>query len=186
MNTNLLEKLKSECQKALSRNTRFHDYGHALEVLENTQKILQFETGDEETLLAAALFHDISNESGSNEGEDGACLTRQILSTIPDFPQNKIEDVCRLIKSISGKAEKPDELIINEADRMAIFSKLSLARAFMIYGQKGIQPKEAIEDFLEFIERKYKKFKLPKAKELIQDDYLFLKNFLSESLKSYT
>lgn len=186
MDTILLDKLKSECQKALSSNTRFHDYGHALEVLENTKKILQFENGDEDVLFASALFHDLSNKNGEQEGEDGARLARNLLENIPSFPKNKIDDVCRLIESISGDAISRDEIIINEADRMAIFSKLSIVRGFMIYAQRGTQPKGAIEDFLALIEKKYQKFKIPKAKELIENDYVFIKNFLTDTLMFYT
>lgn len=186
MNSQLLTELKKKAKEALAHTTRFHDYGHALEVLENTKKILQFENGDEDVLFASALFHDLSNQSGEQEGEDGASIARNLLENIPDFPKNKIDDVCRLIKSISGEAVSRDEIIINEADRMAIFSKLSIVRGFMIYAQRGIQPKEAIEDFLEFIEKKYQKFKTPKAKELIENDYVFIKNFLTDTLMFYS
>lgn len=185
MDAKLLEILKKKCETALSSNTRFHDYGHALEVLDNTQKILQSEKQDETILSAAALFHDVSNEKGIDEGEDGAKITREILMNTPEFPQDKIDDVCRLIKSVSGEANNRDELIINEADRMAIFSGLSLIRGFMIYAQKGLQPKEAIEDFLKFIDKKYLHFKIPAAREFIQDDYSFLRKFLLNAGKLY-
>lgn len=186
MDTNLLTVLKLEAEKALSANTRFHDIGHAYEVLQNTKKLLQYENGDEDTLFASALFHDLSDQSGKEEGEDSANLARSILVTIPSFPKNKIADVCRLIKSLSGDAVSRDELVINEADRMAIFSKLSIVRGFMLYAQRGIQPKEATEDFLAFVEKKYQKFKIPKAKELIEKDYLFIKEFLSSTLMFYS
>jgi HD superfamily phosphodiesterase len=185
MDAELLSVLKTECEKALAENTRFHDYGHALEVLENTKEILKTETGDEEVLFAAALFHDVSNQNGPLEGEDGANITKKVLKNIPEFPQNKIIDVCRLIKSISGKAVNIDEIIINEADRMAVFSKLSIVRGFMIYAQKGFQPKEAAEDFLNYVERKYANFKLESVKKLVENDYQYTKNFLNEILKFY-
>jgi HD superfamily phosphodiesterase len=186
MDAKLLDTLKKKCEVALSTNIRFHDYGHALEVLENTKKILQTEAGDEDILFASALFHDVSNESGTNEGIDGAKITEDILINTPEFPQDKIKDVCRLIKSISGDANSRDELIINEADRMAVFSKLSLIRGFMIYAKQGLQPKEAIDDFLIFIERKYQHFKIPSAKKFIQEDYQFLKKFLLEARDFYS
>lgn len=186
MNSQLLTKLKQKAEKALACNTRFHNYGHALEVLDNVQKILQFENGDKDVLFAAALFHDLSNESGEQEGEHGANIARHILDNTTNFPKNKINDVCRLIKSISEDAIERDEVVINEADRMAIFSKLSIIRGFMIYAQRGVQPREAIEDFLAFIERKYQTFKIVKAKELVTDDYLFIKKFLIDSLMFYS
>ena len=174
-----------KCEITLSANSRFHDYGHALEVLENTKKILQTEEGDEDVLFTAALFHDVSNENGSHEGQDGAKITEQILTNTPEFPQNKIEDVCRLIKSVSGEAINRDELIINEADRMAVFSKLSLIRGFMIYAQRGLQPKAAIEDFIKLIDKKYQHFKIEKARKFIEDDYQFIKTFLTDASKLY-
>ena len=186
MDAKLLDILKKKCEVALSSNVRFHDFGHALEVLENTKKILQTEIGDEDVLFTSALFHDVSNESGPNEGADGAKITEDILINTPEFPQVKIADVCRLIKSVSGKANNLDELIINEADRMAVFSKLSLIRGFMIYAQRGLQPKEAIEDFLIFIERKYQHFKIPNAKNFIKKDYQFLRKFLLEARDFYS
>lgn len=185
MNNKLLTELKDKARTALSKNDRFHDIAHALEVLDNVKNILEFESGDEDILFTSALFHDVSNISGEKEGEDGANITREILKNVSDFPKDKIEDVCRLIVSISGEAKSPDEIIINEADRMAIFSKLSIVRGFMIYSKRGLQPEEALKDFLNFIERKYSRFKLKSAKALIEDDYIFIKNFLSDCLSQY-
>lgn len=180
MDKRLLDKLKFECKTVLENNMRFHDYAHALEVLDNTKKILKNEKGDMDILYTAALFHDLSNKNGKDEGVDGAKIARNILVKIPEFPQNKIKDVKRIIKSISADAVENDEIIINEADRMALFSKQSIVRGFMIYGQRGMQPQEAIKDFLELIEKKYKRFKLKSAKKLVEKDYIYIKKFLSD------
>ena len=185
MDSQLQGILKRACKQSLLTNTRFHDFAHALEVLENVKEILRFEKGDEDILFASALFHDLSKKSGDQEGIDGAKFARQILQSISEFPQNKINDVCRLIESINRPTETQDELIINEADRMSIFSKLSIVRAFMIYGQQGIQPQVATEKFLEYIEKKYNNFKISKAKELVKKDYEFIKKLLIDINNKY-
>ena len=121
MNKDLLAILIKAANKALSNNTRFHDFGHALEVLKNTQQILKFENGDEDILFTAALFHDVSNLSGKNEGVDGAEITSSILNKVESFPKNKIDDVCRLIKSLNGDTVNKDEIIIDAQDSQIIF-----------------------------------------------------------------
>jgi len=187
MNQKLLRELKAKSKIALQKNTRFHDYGHALEVLKNTKKIISLEKGhfDQDILFAVALFHDVSNRNDELEGQDGATITQKYLNQIKSFPLEKIPDVQRIIISISGNASSMDEIIINEADRMAIFSKLSLCRAFMINGHKELQLYEAIKNFLEFIDKKYTRFQLKSAQKLAKNDYLFMKKFLQDCLVFY-
>lgn len=187
MNQKLLNEIKSQSRVILQKNTRFHDYGHALEVLTNTQKLITLEKGnfDQDVLFTAALFHDVSNKSNESEGQDGANITQKCLQRIKDFPQNKISDVQRIIVSISGEANSIDEIIVNEADRMAIFSKLSLCRAFMIYGQQKFSLHEAITDFIGLIDKKYSRFQLKSAQKLVETDYLNLKKHLQDCLAFY-
>lgn len=191
MNSKLLQQLKRESKKLLESNTRFHDYGHALEVLENVRLITKKEGGDEDILYASALFHDASNfQKKGIEGKDGAKITKKILEKIPEFPKEKIADVCRLIISIDGEATKKDEQIIDDADSLAVFSKLSIARGFMIYGKKEEKVEPAIKDFIKLIDRKYKSFMYNQShtrtgKKLAKERYKFIKEFLEELLNNY-
>jgi 5-methylcytosine-specific restriction endonuclease McrBC regulatory subunit McrC len=58
MNLKLLKALKSKASEILESNTRLHDYGHAIEVLGNVQKLIKASGNklDIDILYTAALF----------------------------------------------------------------------------------------------------------------------------------
>lgn len=176
MDKDLLQKLLEETKKEMAGNKRFHSFGHAMEVFNNAKKLINILGGDETVILTAALLHDLSNR---DDEKDGPELARALIYKINYFPKNKIDEVIRLIKSIEGRAVLKDELILNEADRMAVFSKLSLVRAMMMYGKKGLSIEEAKVDFLNFIEKKHKGFKLIEAKKLIYKDWRWIREFVA-------
>ncbi len=182
------EVLKKKAKEILQGNTRFHCYGHALEVLENVKLLIsgQEKRHDTDVLFAAALFHDASNYSDNErEGKDGAKITKSILSKMKEFPKDKIEDVGRLIESINRPAKPEDEIIINTADEMAAFSDLGLIRSFMIAGAKGTKVPDAIKWDLEYLDKRFKKLKINSAKKLIEYGYKKKNKILTKLLLSY-
>jgi HD superfamily phosphodiesterase len=188
MDEKLLHSLKDKARKILENNTRFHCYAHAIEVLENVIKLVGVfgeEKYDKTALFAAALFHDASNHQEKElEGVEGSEIAGKVLMETDGFPEEKINDVKRLIKSINEDREKTnDEIILNTADEMAAFSELGLIRSFMISGNKGMKVREAIEWELAYLEKRYNKLKLQVAKDLVADFYENRKNLLLTSLK---
>ena len=129
MDKDLMQALFEATKKGMRNNKRFHTFDHAMEVFINAQKLIPLRGGDETVILAAALLHDLSNR---DDERDEVALAEKVLTKIKLFPREKIKDVLRIITSINGKAILDDEIIVNEADRMAVFSKLSLVRAMMM------------------------------------------------------
>lgn len=190
MNEIILNNLKNKAKEVLDENTRFHCYGHALEVLENAIKLIEIrgvEKIDKDSLYAAALLHDASNSQDKKiEGIEGAEIAGKVLKKIKNFPQEKIKDVKRLIISIDEDREKTaDELIINAADEMAAFSDLGLVRSLMMCGGKGMKVKEAIEDELAFLEKRFSGFKMEEARDLVKNQYQEKKKLLTSLLNNY-
>lgn len=186
MDAKLLNKLRNEARKILENNTRFHDYGHAIEVLENVQKLLieEKEYFDKDILFASALFHDTSNKQDTpKEGIEGAEKAEKVLLKIKEFPREKIKEVKRLIIAHTkyGKKRK-DEILFEAADQMAAFSYLGLLRSFMMFGKTNFKINDAIKSELEYLEKRYKKFKLKSARELVKKQYRNKKSLLEKLL----
>lgn len=186
---NLLKQLLLAAKTKLENNTRFHDYAHAIEVFNNAIKLIKAEgikKYDHETILAAALFHDLSNHQEKEiEGIEGAMLAEDLLKGIKDFPQNKINDVKRLIESLNRKAIQDDEILINSADEMAALSGLGLIRSMMISGNRNMKVKEALEWELGYIEKRFTRLPLESAKKLSKSEYQYQKTLITKILKYY-
>lgn len=190
MDDNLLSKLKLVVKQILDKNTRFHCYGHAIEVLNNVKKLIdveQIKDLDEVSLYTASLFHDVSNSSDNEvEGKEGGEIAERILLTMEEFPRQKIPEVKRLIESINEKEVlKIDEVILNTADEMSAFSSLGLCRSLMISGGKGLKVKEALEWELSYLEKRFSNFKLESAKKLVGHQYSERRKFILDCLGSY-
>lgn len=187
--------VKELAQKTLETNDRFHDYGHAISVFNNAERIIAREKVGKKinvlAVLTAALFHDISN-SEKNDSLESAKLVPGLLASVKDFPKEQIKDVQRLVVSIdSGMMNENnlDEIIINEADSLEALSELSICRAFMMYGVKGKKVKDAIEDFTNYINKKEEYFSgkchTKTARKICKQRIPFIKNFLNNCLALY-
>jgi HD superfamily phosphodiesterase len=192
VNEQLLTILRQHAQAALETNTRFHDFGHALEVLHYVQKIHTAEGGDIYVLTAAAFFHDVGNSSDPElEGIDSAKIAAIKLDEISSFPKEKIKQVCSLIESLNRQAQTLDEIILNDADSLAMFSDLSVCRGFMISGKKNMQVKEAILDFEGLIDHKIQSFRdaykphTATARKIADETYPNIKKFFQKCLAVY-
>lgn len=176
MEENLVKILKEKVKPILENNIRFHCYAHAMEVLENVRILLEIEkeeSVDKLPLFAAALLHDLSNSQEKEvENKEGAELADKLLSEIDEFPKEKIKDVKRLILSLDG-SDNPlaDEVIINSADEMAGFSDLGFIRSFMIAGKDQMKVKDAIEWEMQFLTKRFSKFKMESARNLVKKKY---------------
>lgn len=194
-NQQLIEDLKKLAKKELAENERFHDYAHAISVFNNAQKIIAGEKAEKKidslAILTATLFHDISNQD-KHDSLDSAKKVAKLLKSVKNFPVNLIKEVERLITSVEKDRMNEnalDEMIVNEADSLEVFSKLSLCRGFMICGKRGWKLQASIQDFQNLIDRKYreinKKGHSKTAKKIAAKQMPFIKRFLDDCLRLY-
>ena len=185
----LLKQLLNEAKSVLEDNKRFHDYGHAVEVILNVEELLKAggrSKYDVETLWASALFHDASNyQDKEREGKDGAKIAEQVILAIKDFPQDKVQDVKRLIESINREPRTDDEVLITTADEMAALSPLGLVRSMMISGNRNIKVKDALKWELNYIDKRFNRLRLKSAKELVKENYEHKRTLLFDCLTLY-
>jgi HD superfamily phosphodiesterase len=191
----LIKELKIVAKKELDTNERFHDYGHALAVFNNAKEIIKGEKAEKKVnslaILTATLFHDISSKD-KHDSLDSAKKVSKLLKKVNKFPKNLIKEVERLIISIEKgymNENTLDELIVNEADSLEVFSKLSICRGFMLCGKRGWTLKYTIQDFRNLIDRKYKELNkkdhTKTAKKIANKQMPFIKKFLDDCLKVY-
>jgi HD superfamily phosphodiesterase len=191
----LIKELKELAKKTLDSNERFHDYGHAISVFNNAKKIIDGEKAHKRVnvlvVLTACLFHDISSEE-KNDSLESAKLIPELLASVKDFPEDLVKDVQRLVVSIEKgmmSENNLDEIIINEADSLEALSKLSICRAFMIYGKRSLKVKFAIEDFRNYINKKYKELNgenhTKTAQKICNKKIMLIEKFLDDCLTVY-
>ncbi|HPL93282.1 MAG TPA: HD domain-containing protein [bacterium] len=191
----LLPALKALAKKELEKNERFHDYAHAISVFNNAQKLITGEKAERKVnvlaVLTATLFHDISSVD-KHDSLESAKKVGRLLKQIPDFPKDTIKEVERLIASVERdhmNENALDELLVNEADSLEVFSKLSLCRGFMICGKRGWKLQSTIEDFQHLINRKYKELQKKchskTAKKIAKQELPFIKKFLRDCASLY-
>jgi len=191
----VIEDLKTSAKKKLEDNERFHDFAHAISVFNNAEKIIKGEKAERKVnplaILAAALFHDISSKE-KHDSLDSAKKVRKLLIQVDNFPTEIIKEVERLIISIEKDRMNEnalDELIVNEADSLEVFSKLSICRGFMLCGKRGWTLHDTIQDFRNLIDRKYnelhKKEHTMTAKKIADRQMPFITKFLDDCLNLY-
>ncbi len=181
----LLRRLKKKSKRIMEKGNH-HDFAHVINVYQNVEKLLKHMKGDRLVLLTASLFHDVKRDS-KNHSVKGAEYTRKILKATADFPQHKIDQVIRIIKSHSHiKIQKSsDEKIFYDADKMDAFSEIGIVRSFMMYSEEGVSLREACIDYIKLIEKFYNRLHTDVAKKLIKKDYEKTKHFAQNLIKNY-
>lgn len=141
---NLRKRLIEEAEEIISNNDPSHDLGHALRVLGNAQYIAQFEGGDFEVIIPAALFHDVINypkdaPKAKYAAEESARVVRGILEKLPDYSREKIARVEKAIVEHSYsngiRPESLDSKIVQDADRLEATGAIAIMRTFCSTGQ---------------------------------------------------
>ncbi|MBU0459730.1 MAG: HD domain-containing protein [Nanoarchaeota archaeon] len=142
--TDLRDRLIEEARKIIVDDDPSHDLDHALRVLVNAEHIAQFEGGDLEVIVPAALFHDAINYPKDDPrakyaAEESARVVRGILETFPDYSREKIARVEIVIVEHSYsngiKPESLDSKIVQDADRLEATGAISIMRTFCSTGQ---------------------------------------------------
>jgi len=125
-------------------NDPSHDGNHALQVLKNVEQLAAKEGGDLDVLIPAALLHDVviyaKNDPKSDDAPaESAELTKEILTELPAYPQDKITLVMEVIAGCSfNKTETPKTLegkILCDADKLEATGAVSIMRTFSSGGQ---------------------------------------------------
>jgi len=127
-------------------NDPSHDGNHALQVLKNVEMLAASEGGDLDVLIPAALLHDVviyaKNDPKSDQAPaESAALTKEILTSLPEYPQEKIPLVMQVIERCSfNKTEEPATIegkILRDADKLEATGAVSIMRTFSSGGQMG-------------------------------------------------
>jgi len=121
-----------------------HDFGHALRVLLNAERIARKEGGDLDVIVPAALFHDVvvypKNHPDKNQSqEDSAQAAKKILSEIEGFSKERLMEVVTCILECSfSKGIVPRSLeskILQDADGLEATGAISIMRTYSSTGQ---------------------------------------------------
>ena len=140
----LRNKLIEEARTVIKDDDPSHDLEHALRVLNNAEYIAQFEGGDLEIIIPAALFHDVVNYPKDDPRskyapEESARVVRKILEKSQGYKKEKIKRVERaIIQHSYSKGIKPESLnskIVQDADRLEATGAISIMRTFCSAGQ---------------------------------------------------
>ncbi len=137
MNNPTKNKLVAALKEKIN-NDLSHDIGHALRVMGLARRIAIEENADMDIVIPAALFHDSvvykGTENYHKEHEESAAFARDLLSSIPEYPKEKIEKVEYAISVCSySRGIMPDTLeakVLQDADMLESTGAVSIMRTF--------------------------------------------------------
>ncbi len=154
MNPDLRSKLITIAESKIDNSDPAHDISHVHRVLTNAERIAEIENADMDIIIPAALFHDVVNYPKNDPrskyaSDESAALTKELLSAIPEYPQDKIDKVYSAIQTCSfSKGIIPEFLeakIIQDADGLEATGAISIMRTFCSTGSMK-RPFYNIED----------------------------------------
>jgi uncharacterized protein len=133
-------------EKFLKENGDFdssHDVAHTKRVVANAEKIMRFETADNEIVVAAAWLHDCvilpKNHPERKKASRMAAERAVTFLAEEGFPEDKQRGVAHAIEahSFSGgiTPETIEAKIVQDADRLDALGAVGIARCLMVGGQ---------------------------------------------------
>lgn len=205
MNKELKKKLFTLAEEQQTKGDPSHDFEHIKRVVGLAEKIGKSVDADMDILIPSALFHDSvvyakDDPRSKNETEESAKYVKHILSTLQEYPQEKIEHVQTCIRQCSFSKgiipELTESKVLQDADRLEATGAISIMRTFTSGGQmkrslyaphdpfrKTTEP----EDFTFSLDLFYKRLLIVEskmhtefAKEIAKRRTDFLKDFLKE------
>ncbi|MBU4375492.1 HD domain-containing protein [Patescibacteria group bacterium] len=180
----LLKRLQEKSKEIMGEGKHFHDFAHVIGVYRNVEKLLEHEQGNRLILLTAALFHDVKRNYQSH-GAEGAKYVKELLKLIPEFPQDLIDSVVKIIDSHDKEQKTQNEKLFYDADKMDAFNELATARSFMMYSKEGLSLEEACFKYLDLIDNFFNKLHTDTAKKIIKKEYEKTKQFALKLVKRY-
>lgn len=190
-------------KQKISSEDPSHDIGHSLRVLANAEMIARKEMADLDVIIPAAIFHDIVNYPKNNQkskfhAQESADEATKIISTLDDFPKDKISAVDYAIRMHSSKItpEALEARIIQDADNLEITGAIIIMRMFASAGFMGrafYHPddpwaqnrnldglKWTLDYYLERLLEVEKKMHTTTGKRIAKRRTVFLKQFMKE------
>lgn len=140
---NVLNQLKKEVKQRIE-NDPAHDFDHIMRVYKNVELISKNEKVKPETILCAALLHDIvsypkSDKRSKYSSIESAAEAKKILKKY-DFDSHKIKVITDAIRDHSFSRNKiPNSLegkILQDADRLDAIGAIGIARVFAVGGSE--------------------------------------------------
>lgn len=186
-----------------------HGFDHVDRVYRNALKISNSDV-DLDIVKASALLHDIAREKESEgivkcHAEEGSRMCIKILENL-NFPKEKIKSVSYSIKvhrySNGVFPETREAAVLQDADRLDALGAVTVGRIFEYGGKKGCSSYDPNEDpeaeyisgenhsSMAHFHRKILKilpegFHTPKAREIAQGRYNFVKEFVDRYIKEW-
>lgn len=138
-------KIASYVRDTLGLDTAGHGWLHVERVCRSAIRIASIEGGDLDTILLAALLHDIAIlreiYEGIDHAEEGAKIARSILEDL-GIPSDIIEKVTYAIRVHRfGASITPDAIearILQDTDRLDALGAIGIARAFAYGGFRNL------------------------------------------------
>ena len=140
---NILNELKKEVKQRID-NDPAHDFDHIMRVYKNVELISKNEKVESETILCAALLHDIvsypkSDKRSKYSSIESAAEAKKILEK-HNFDSQKIKIITDAIRDHSFSRNKtPKSLegkILQDADRLDAIGAIGIARVFAVAGSE--------------------------------------------------
>ena len=162
-----------------------HDKEHLERVKGFAQELCEMKGGDMETVLAAAMLHDIARVDPKLESKESAQVAAERAKIILEevkFPSRKIELVCSAISEHDQPDLKPSTIeakILKEADFLAGFGAWGILRTAMFQGERGKSVSDLIERLRERMPKRIQSLEYPESRINAQQEYVFVKLFLS-------
>ena len=118
-----------------------HDYFHTYRVYKNAEMLVNnVSEADREVCLLGAILHDVDDDKISPATHENKDNARRFL-TDNNYPQNKIDFLCKIIGDVSfSEKVKPESIegkIVQDADRLDAIGAIGIARTFAYGGNKG-------------------------------------------------
>jgi uncharacterized protein len=122
-----------------------HDFSHTYRVLKLAKRIGLAEGADLDIVVPAALFHDVIVYKGTrkqgDEHKESARMAKRVLSSIREYPKQKIKDVVYSISVCSfSRNVKPHLLeakVLQDADLLESTGAISIMRTFASASSMG-------------------------------------------------
>lgn len=162
-----------------------HDKEHIQRVLEFAKQLQTRYGGDLETIVAAAMLHDIGRANSKLTSKDSAQLAADKAKVILEnvgSPENKISMICSAIRQHDQPGLIPDTIeasILKEADFLAGFGAWGILRIAMYQGERGKGINDVLSRLRDKMPERIANLQFPESCTYAQQEYLFIKFFLS-------
>jgi len=181
----IADKVKKILQKSPNQSVA-HRWEHAERVCKEAINIAKEESqADLEVLKIAALLHDIDHPYNKKKEHVQRSVKKaeRILMNI-SYPKNKLKRVLEVISTHSSEDVNPPETIegkiLLDADKLDGVGATGIARVLTFCGQCGMTPDQAMQWYIQKIEKATPLLQTEKGKELISERLEYVTSFIEQ------